>query len=126
MDSKERAKALEIIERARKQFLERQQELNIQYDAQMRRLEKPRESLMSKRRRRDFEAGKKTLWDAFQKLPQYRRHELEETFGLLRYTPSQRPRRLQDVIDHMPFSKRTLLLRELKQSSACAFHTGPC
>ncbi len=126
MNPEERVKALETIEQARKKFLLRQQELNTLYEEPLKKLKKPRESLISKRRKREIGGEKKTLWQAFQELPQYRRHEWEETFGLLRFTPSQRPKKLQNIVDKMPFSKRTLFLRELKQSSSCAFNTGPC
>ena len=126
MNSEEQAKALDTIARARKQFLDRQKKMNALYEKQVKKIKKPRESLMSKRRKREMGNDNKTLWQAFQELPQYRRHELEDTFGLLRFSPSERPEKLQSILDHMPFSKRTLLLRELKQSSSCAFNTGPC
>ena len=113
MTPEEQRQAIQKIERIRRQFMERQQRLNQQYEG-LTKKKKPRESLMSKRKRRDLAKDKMTLWDGFQALPLYRRHELEKKFGLLRYTPSQRPQRLQDIVDHMPFSKRTLLLRELQ------------
>jgi len=65
MDSEEQAKALEKIERARKQFLDRQQQLHMQYGNQIKKRKKSRESIMSKRRKREQYEDVNLLWKRF-------------------------------------------------------------
>jgi len=52
MTPEEQAQAIEKIGLARKKILERQQQLQTQYEDQIKKMEKPRESLMKKRRKR--------------------------------------------------------------------------
>lgn len=52
MTPEEQAQAIEKIGLARKQILGRQQQLQTQYEDQIKKMENPRESLMSKRRKR--------------------------------------------------------------------------
>jgi hypothetical protein len=114
MDPEEQAKALEKIERARKQFLDRQQELKLQYDEQIKKMEKPRESLMSKRRKRDQYQDVNILWERFQALPTNQRLALERQLGLDRVMPSQQQQKFEEKLDRLPYSKRTHILRQLK------------
>ncbi len=61
MTPEEQAQAIEKIGLARKQILERQQQLRTQYEEQIKKMEKPRESLMSKRRKREKYQDRESL-----------------------------------------------------------------
>jgi hypothetical protein len=117
MDPEEREKALKKIERARKQFLERQQRLKMEYDEQIKKMEKPRESLMSKRRKREQFQDANILWERLQGLPVTKRLAVERQLGLDRVMPSQQQRQFQDRLDRLSYSKRKHILRQLQQTS---------
>ena len=96
MDPEEQARALEKIERARKQFLDRQQQLKMEYDEQIKKMEKPRESLMSKRRKREQFQDTNILWERLQGLPATKRLAVERQLGLDRVMPSQQQQQFQE------------------------------
>ena len=117
MNSEEQAKALEKIERARKQFLDRQEQLKMQYDDQIKKMEKPRESLMSKRRKREQYQDINLLWERFQALPIKQRFAVERQLGLDNVMPSQQQQKFQERLDRLSYSKRKHILRQLQQTS---------
>jgi len=117
MDIEEQAKALEKIERARKQFLDRQQQLKMEYDEQIKKMEKPRESLMSKRRKREQFQDANILWERLQGLPATKRLAVERQLGLDRVMPSQQQQQFQERLDRLSYSKRKHILRQLQQTS---------
>ena len=117
MNSEEQAKALEKIERARKQFLDRQEQLKMQDDDQIKKMEKPRESLMSKRRKREQYQDGNLLWERFQALPVKQRFAVERQLGLDKVIPSQQQQKFQERLDRLSYSKRKHILRQLQQTS---------
>jgi hypothetical protein len=117
MNSEEQAKALEKIERARKQFLDRQEQLKMQYDDQIKKMEKPRESLMSKRRKREQYQDGNLLWERFQALPVKQRFAVERQLGLDNVIPSQQQQKFQERLGRLSYSKRKHILRQLQQTS---------
>jgi len=117
MNPEEQAEALEKIERARKQFLDRQQQLKMQYEDQIKTMEKPRESLMSKRRKREQYQDGNLLWERFQALPVKQRFAVERQLGLDKVIPSQQQQKFQERLDRLSYSKRKHILRQLQQTS---------
>jgi len=102
MTSEEQAQALEKIDRARKTFIDQQQRLNAQYQDHLKKQEKPRESLMSKRRNREQYEDTDILWSQFQALPVDKRFTLERELGLDKVVSSQQQRTFQDRLDSLP------------------------
>jgi hypothetical protein len=117
MTPEEQAQAIEKIGLARKKILERQQQLQTQYEDQIKKMEKPRESLMSKRRKREQYQDIDTLWSRFQALPLKKRIILERQMGFDRVLPSQQQHKFQDHLDRLSYSKRKHILRQLQQAS---------
>lgn len=117
MDPEEQERALEKIERARKQFLDRQQQLKMQYGDLINKTKKPRESLMSKRRKREQYQDVNILWERLQGLPVRKRLAVERQLGLNRMLPSQQQEKFQERFDRLSFSKKKHILRQLEQTS---------
>ena len=117
MTPEEQAEALEKIGLARKQILERRQQLKTQYEDQIKKMEKPRESLMSKRRKREQYQDVDSLWSRFQALPVEERVYLESQMGLDKFLPSQRQKKFQDRLDRLSYSERNDILRQIQRGS---------
>ena len=117
MTSEEQAQAMEKIGLARKQILERQQQLQSQYEDLIKKMKKPRESLISKRRKREQYQEVDNLWSRFQALPVEKRLTLERQMGLDRVLPSQKQHKFQDHFDGLSYSKRNRILLQLQQAS---------
>ncbi len=114
MNPEEQEQAIQKIKRMRQQFLERQRQLQMQYQGLKNIKAKPRESLMSKRRKWEGLQESGELWSQFQALPLPRRLELEKSLGLTRISPSQRQKTFHEKLNRLPFSKRETILRELE------------
>ncbi len=117
MNAEEQARALEKIDRARKHFLDRQQKFETQYGDQIKKTKKPRESLMSKRRKREQNRDANSLWERFQALPVKERLDLERQLGLDKIMPSQQQRKFQEHFDRLLYSKQKHILRQLQQTT---------
>ena len=113
----EQAQALEKIDRARKTFIEKQKQLNAQYQDLIKKMEKPRESLISKRRNREQYEDSDILWSRFQALPIDKRFKLERQLGLDKVVSSQQHRTFQERLDRLPSFKREHIIRQLQQVS---------
>ena len=118
MTSEEQVEALEKIGLARKKILERQQQLQTQYEDQIKKMKKPRESLMSKRRRKQgqYQDGD-SLWSRFQALPVEERLYLERQLGLDQFLPSQKQKKFQDRLEKLSYSERNDILYQIQRTS---------
>ena len=114
MTPEEQEKVLEKLETARKKFLDQQQQLNSQYEDQINKMKKPRESLMSKRRKRAQYQDVDTLWSRLQSLPIEKRMAMERQLGLDRVAPSQQQRQFQKRLDGLSFAKRNYIIQQLQ------------
>ena len=117
MTPEEQEKVLEKLETARKKFLDQQQQLNSQYEDQINKMKKPRESLMSKRRKRAQYQDVDTLWSRLQSLPIEKRMAMERQLGLDRVAPSQQQSQFQKRLDGLSFAKRSYIIQQLQQMS---------
>lgn len=117
MSAEEQAQALEKIGQARRQFLDRQQQLHRQYEGQIKKGEKSRESLMSKRRKREQYQDIDLLWSRFQALPLGERVSIERQLGLDRVLSSRQQQEFQMRLERLSFSKRNHILRQLQEAS---------
>lgn len=117
MTPEEQAEALEKIGLARKQILDRRQQLKTQYEDQIKKMEKPRESLMSKRRKREQYQDVDSLWSRFQALPVEERLHLERQLGLDKFLPSQQQKKFQDRLGRLSYSERNDILRQIQRAS---------
>lgn len=117
MTPEEQTEALEKIGLARKKILERRQQLKTQYEDQIKKMEKPRESLMSKRRKREQYQDVDILWNRFQALPVEERLYLERQLGLDKFLPSQQQKKFQDRLDRLSYSERKDILYQIQRAS---------
>lgn len=117
MTPEEQAQGLEKIDRARKTFIEKQQQLNARYQDHIKELEKPRESLMRKRRNRQKYEDTDILWSRFQALPIDKRFTLERQLGLDKVVSSQQHHTFQERLGRLPSFKRAHIIRQLQQVS---------
>ncbi len=116
MTPEEQAQALEKLEQARTRFLDRQQQLNEQYETQIKKIQKPRESLMSKRRKREQYRDADMLWSQLQALPLDKRLMIERQLGLGKIASSQKRQIFQKRLDRLSFSKRNQVVRQIQAS----------
>ncbi len=110
----EQTEAIEKIVLARKQFLERQQKLQAQYENKIKKSGMLKEIIAGRWKNRGQDQERDTLWSRFQNLPVKKRRNLERQLGLGNIRSSQAQEKFQDRMDGLSFSKRNHILRQLQ------------
>lgn len=114
MTLEEQTEALEKIGLARKKILEQHQQLQTQYEDQIKKMKKPRETLMSKRRKRKKNQESDVLWNHLQALPIEERLNFERQLGLDKFLPSQKQKKLEERFNSLSYSERKDIFNQIQ------------
>ncbi len=114
MTPDEQAEAIDKIVLARKQFLERQQKLQAQYENKIKKSRKLKEIIAGKWRTQKHHKEGETLWDRYNSLSVKKRLYIEGQLGLRNIHASQLQKKFQDSMDGLSSAKRNHILRQLQ------------
>ncbi len=116
MTSDEQAEAIDKIVLARKQFLERQQQLHARYEKKIKKNRMLKEIIAGrwKNRGNDQDQERDLLWSRFQNLPAKKRRNLERQLGLRNTHASQLQQKFHESMAGLSYAKRDHILRELQ------------